>query len=218
LIKSYCINGEGINNEDLICAGIKDASVVFAANGEDFKNLSTLITAKEINNDIYTIAIQNKSYRNELFDKIKIDLILQPQHKIAAKVHSLISEPYLNDFYKEIENLDNDVVQRIEYKLSEDDLQTWHFRLNNEKSFFNNIKESKVKIKDLIPFGHKIIPLMISKECGEKIVDPKLSTIIQENDVVLFTGNNESFCRQRLMMYNINVYEEYQIRKQKKVK
>ena len=216
LIKSYCIDGEGINNQDLISAGLKDASVVFAANNEDFKNLSTLITAKEIKSDIYTISVQNKSYRNELFDKIKIDLILQPQHKIAAKVHSLISEPFLNEFYNEISKLDKEVVQRIEYKLSEDELQTWHFRLNSEKSFYKDIQNKNIKLKDMIPFGHKIMPLMVSKEDGSNIVEPKLSMILEENDVILFTGKNESFCRQRLMMYNKNVYDEYQNRKQKK--
>lgn len=215
LINSYCIKGEGINYEDLLSAGIKDASVVFAANYKDFKNLSTLITAKEINNDIYTISIQNKSYRDDLFNKIKIDLVLQPQHKIAAKVHSLISEPFLNIFYNKIGELEKDDIQRIEFKLNQDDLHTWHFRMNNEKSFYKKLKDRKILLKHILPVGHQISALMVYKENGDTIIEPKKSYVIEKNDVILFAGNNDSFYRQRLMMYNENVYKEYQLRRNK---
>ena len=212
IIQSQQIQGVGVSATNLKSAGIEDASVVFAANTDDFKNLSTLITAKNINPNIYTITKQNRFYKKELFDQLDINLIFQPQYSIASKVHSLISEPYLNVFYKEIEHLDYSEVKRIEVNINQDDIETWHFRINEEKSFYNKISSIEgVKIKDIIPFSHKIKPLMISNE-NNHLIEPSVNYKIKEGDVILFCGNQESFCRQQLLMYNVNIYNEYQIR------
>ncbi len=212
IIQSQQVQGVGVSATNLKSAGIEDASVVFAANTDDFKNLSTLITAKNINPNIYTITKQNRFYKKELFDQLDINLIFQPQYSIASKVHSLISEPYLNVFYKEIEHLDYSEIKRIEVNINQDDIETWHFRINKEKSFYNKISSiDGVKIKDIIPFKHKIKPLMISNESNH-LIEPSVNYKIKEGDVILFCGNQESFCRQQLLMYNVNIYNEYQIR------
>ena len=212
LIKGYCIKSDGTSHEDLISAGVKDAEIIFASNEDDFKNLSTLITAKEINENIFTITIQNKNYRDDLFSKINIDIILQPQYKIASKIHSLISEPYLNSFYKQIDLLTKSEMKEILNGLTKDNLRTWHFRVNKEKSFFKLLLKDKIKLIDLIPIGHCIKTLMIERG-HKKIINPKLNEIIKDDDVILFTGNKEDFGRHQLLMYNKNIYNEYKIRR-----
>lgn len=212
LIQPHFIDGEGVGKTNLHNAGIENASVIFAANDDDFKNLSTIITSKNLNPDIYTIAIQNKSYRKDLFDNAGIDLKMKPQYSIAAKVHSLISEPYLNVFYKEISELDIKTIKRLNSSLNKNDLETWHFRINDEKSFFDQLKNN-ITINDIIPFNHNILPLMIQKADDSIILEPETSYILEENDVVLFSGKHESFCRQQLLMYNVNIYKEYEFRK-----
>lgn len=214
LIQNNFIEGEGVSRHNLHNAGIETASVVFAANDDDFKNLSTIITAKNINPDIYTISVQNKSYRKDLFENANIDVTFKPQYTIAAKVHSLISEPYLHVFYNEISNMDLKQVRKINLNLNKNDLLTWHFRICEEKSFFKKIQNG-ISLNDIIPYGHNIQALMIKKENGDLLLDFDNNYIIEKNDVILFSGKNESFCRQQLLMYNINIYEEYQFRKNK---
>lgn len=218
-INNHCINSDGVSSEDLINADIKNASVIFAAKNEDFKNLSAIMTAKELNPEIFSISIQNKSYRDELFEKLNINLLLQPQYKIAEEIHSLISEPYLYSFFKEINNMKISCVQELEKRIPFSGISTWHFRINKEKSFHKkHLKDGNtIILANVIPIGHHITTLMVKKSNGDKIIAPDLTTPIEKNDVILFAGKHESFCRQRLMMYNINVYEEYQNRYNKKV-
>tara|TARA_Y100001960_G_C14783753_1_gene889087 strand:- start:1472 stop:3091 length:1620 start_codon:yes stop_codon:yes gene_type:complete len=214
LIQGRQIKGGGVSNQNLKAAGIENASVVFAASEDDFKNLSTIISAKKINENIYTIAKQNKFYKKELFDNLNINLVYQPQYSIATKVHSLIAEPFLNIFYNELKNLDYEKIKRLEMNLNNSDIETWHFRINNEKSFYKELKNKNLFIDDIIPHQHNIKPLMIYNKNYVKI-EPKRNTKIKEGDVLLFSGNYESFCRQQLLMYNKNIYQEYQFRKNK---
>ncbi len=214
LIQSQQIVGSGVSKNNLNAAGIEDASVIFAAGADDFKNLSTIITAKNINPNIYSIATQNKFYRKELFDSAKIDLIFQPQYSVATKIHSLISEPYLNIFYNEIKKMDVNFIKKLELNINQDFLETWHFRVNDEKSFFDDIKKGTVLLSDVIPKGHNIKPLMLIED-DNITIEPPLSKVLKENDVILFTGQKESFGRQQLLMYNKNIYQEYQFRKNK---
>jgi hypothetical protein len=101
--------------------------------------------------------------------------------------------------------------------LNKNDLETWHFRINNEKSFYHLIP-CKIIIEDIIPHGHNIRALMVQKENNEIVLEPELDYVLEENDVILFSGKHDSFCRQQLLMYNINVYDEYQYRKNKEIK
>lgn len=214
IIQSQQIHGVGVSKANLKSADIENSTVIFAANDDDFKNLSTIITAKSINPDIYTITKQNKFYKKELFDKLDINLIFQPQYSIATKVHSLVSEPFLNVFYNQISEIDYNIIKRIEINLNQDDIQTWHFRINSEKSFYSSVKKGEIELKDIIPFGHKIKTLMLKND-DYTIIEPPINQIIKDGDVLLFSGNNESFYRQQLLMYNKNIYNEYKTRKDK---
>lgn len=214
IIQTQQIVGSGVSKNDLSAAGIEEASVIFAAGSDDFKNLSTIITAKNINPDIYSISTQNKFYRKELFDSAKIDLIFQPQYCVATKIHSLISEPYLNVFYNEIKKMDFNFIKKLELNINQDFLETWHFRINEEKVVFEDVQKGQVLLSDVIPKGHNIKPLMLIEK-GNIIIEPALSKELKENDVILFTGQKESFGRQQLLMYNKNIYQEYQFRKNK---
>lgn len=214
LVQSNFINGEGVGKTNLMNAGIEDASVIFAANNDDFKNLSTIITAKNLNPDIYSISLQNKAYRKDLFENANVNLIFKPQYTIATKVHSLISEPFLNIFYKEMSEAEIKYIRALNTSLNKNDLETWHFRINSEKSFYKQLNTG-IFIKDIVPYEHNIKALMVKKEDENIILEPKDDYLLEENDVVLFCGKNESFCRQQLLMYNINVYNEYQFRKNK---
>lgn len=213
---SYHMQGVGVSKNELNEAGITKSSVIFVSNQDDFDNLSTIITAKELNSSIYTISIQNKNQSSEIFKNADIDLNLQPQYTIAEKIHSLISEPYLNLFFNEISKNNTNITMKLEYSLIENNIETWHFRINKEKSFFHLLKDNNIYLKDIIPYEHEIKTLMLKREDGSIILDPKENLKIKENDVFLFAGNNESFCRHQLLMYNKNIYEEYEYRKNKK--
>lgn len=215
LIQSQQIEGIGVSKTNLSAAGVEDASVILAAGLDDFKNLSTIITAKNINPDIYSIATQNKFFRKELFDSANIDLVFQPQYSVATEIHSLISEPYLKVFYDEIKNMDINFIRKMELNINQDFLETWHFRINEEKTVFLDVTKGEVLLSDIIPKGHNIKPLMLIDDNDNIIIEPTLSQTLNKNDVILFTGQKESFGRQQLLMYNKNIYKEYQYRKNK---
>ena len=63
----HCITGRGTEANTLIQAGIADASVVIAATDDDANNLSILVTAQQLNNEVITIGRACKEANHSLF-------------------------------------------------------------------------------------------------------------------------------------------------------
>ena len=102
------IVGRGTEADTLHEAGIMDASVIVAASDDDANNLSVLITAQLINEDIYTIGRVSKEANQTLFMQAKCDYIMRRSLLVANQSLTSISRPLVSKFIKYSSSLSSD--------------------------------------------------------------------------------------------------------------
>jgi Trk K+ transport system NAD-binding subunit len=90
----------GVNAKTLTQAGIESAVGLLAAANDDGQNLSVLLNARSLNQNLFTIVRQN-SHQNELaFEKANADMIMQPTLVTARKILLLLIAPLLKHFFR----------------------------------------------------------------------------------------------------------------------
>ena len=100
--KKSAIFGDAQDYQELIKAGVKEASAVVAATKDDLINLTILLTAKKINPDIYTIGRENSLDDITVFSSANIDRVYILEDIISENVHQLISMPLAHRFMQEL--------------------------------------------------------------------------------------------------------------------
>lgn len=94
------IVGRGTEAKTLQEAGIEDASLIIAASDDDANNLSILITAKQLNKDIYTIGRVSNEANQVLFKQAYCDYIMRRSLLVASEVLTSISRPLVSKFLR----------------------------------------------------------------------------------------------------------------------
>ena len=132
------IKGRGTEAETLKQAGIERASIVVAATDDDANNLSILITARDINAQIYSIGRVNDESKHSLYERVNCDYIMRRSQLVSNEVLTLVSRPLVSRFLSEISTLDapstETLIDQVE-EISEGSAPvTWRLTLNEEFS------------------------------------------------------------------------------------
>ncbi len=90
--------GRGTEAKTLREAGIEDASVIVAASDDDANNLSILITAQQLNKEIYTIGRVSSEANHMLFVRARCDYIMRRSQVVANETLTVISRPLVTRF------------------------------------------------------------------------------------------------------------------------
>ncbi len=93
-----CILGSGTEAGTLEEAGIRDAVGIVAGTDNDINNLSIVITAREMNPDLFVVIRKNKRYNDLLFEHFKADISMQPSNIIAHECLAHMISPLLAQF------------------------------------------------------------------------------------------------------------------------
>ncbi len=93
-----CITGSGAEAKTLNEAGIKDATGIVAGTDNDINNLSIVMTARELNPDLFVVIRKNKRYNDVLFEHFKADISMQPSDIIAHECLAHMISPLLAHF------------------------------------------------------------------------------------------------------------------------
>lgn len=128
------ILGRGTEAKTLNDAGIMDASVVIAASADDANNLSVLITAQQINKNIYTIGRVSREANQILFAQADCDYIMRRSQLIANAALTRISRPLVSKFI----TYSNSLSPAATHQLADDILSltghrdpiTWRLRID----------------------------------------------------------------------------------------
>ncbi len=111
------IAGRGTQAETLEAAGIERAVGLLATTRDDVDNLSILITARSINDSLFTGALCNRWSSAALFRAAELDFVGQPGALIAGTVISHIRSPLLEPFFDRLEQgedqLSAEVLKRL---------------------------------------------------------------------------------------------------------
>ncbi|VAW75404.1 Potassium channel protein, partial [hydrothermal vent metagenome] len=94
------IEGRGTEAGTLLLAGVKSVNGIIAGTDNDTNNLSMLITAKNLNPDLFTVIRQNHRANDSIFQAAQPDLIMQPGTITAQYILNLILAPLLDDFLR----------------------------------------------------------------------------------------------------------------------
>ncbi|NOQ69108.1 MAG: potassium transporter TrkA [Gammaproteobacteria bacterium] len=197
------IVGTGIDEKSLKKAGIDDAVGIIAGWDNDSNNLSIVMTARQLNPDIFVVARQNLRDNSELFVKSKADLVMQPREITARMIRALFLNPllieYLNNAKKQDEEWSNIVISRLSAVVGDKKPHIWTAEINTKQApaIINALNLGRnttlnYLTQDPVSRDHKLkcVALLIERQ-GDYQMMPDDSTKIEIGDRILFCGKRE---------------------------
>jgi Trk K+ transport system NAD-binding subunit len=96
------IIGRGTEADTLRAARIDEAVGIVAGTDNDTNNLSIVVTARDINPSLFTVARQNRRSNEDLFRAADVDVVMERSDIIAHKILALITAPLLSGFLRSV--------------------------------------------------------------------------------------------------------------------
>ena len=200
-------------------AGIDDAIGIIAGTGNDPDNLSVLMTAHELNPNLFRIAHQNEDKNRPIFDAAKLDLVMQRGNLISDKIFALIRTPLLGDFLRIVGRFKkeraNELASRMIAVMGDDYPELWQLSVSQEEApaLVQRLKSSDVLIKDLLvrpeARERKLSAMVLFLKRGDgNVILPEGSRKIRPGDRFLLCGNKRAYNKLQVTIRNTS-YLEY---------
>lgn len=211
------ILGIGTDVETLQKGGVGDAVGIVAGTLDDADNLSIIITARDINPRLITIARQNLSSNKPVFRAANVNMIMEPVRVIANEIFVLIKTPLLMQFIYQLRAADDELARallmRISDAIQDQPLDTWSYQINehncpaihahlsaNREVLLDHLVRHPRDREDRLP----ALPLMLKR--GENLtMVPEATTSLQEGDEILFGGRHQAQVFMNWTTDNFNV-------------
>jgi Trk K+ transport system NAD-binding subunit len=196
------IVGRGTEAKTLLEAGISDASVIVAASNDDANNLSVMITAHQINKQIYTIGRVNDEENQSLFMQANCDYIMRRSQLVANEVLTSISRPLVSKFIKYSSSLKDDSTERLIKEIDKltgrHDPITWRLLLNAEQApaLTSHLEQGlplsvgQICQNQLLPRS-RCMPLLLQRGSVSHLL-PSSDTPLMLDDELLVCGRRRS--------------------------
>ncbi len=194
------IKGWGTEAVTLDKAGIRDAVGIIAGTDNDSNNLSIIMTAKEMNPNLFVVARNNLEENKRLFDAIKADIVMHPSSIIANKIVGLLATPLLYAFMglasQQTREWASEMVKRICLLVKEQVPEVWELVINDEEAL---AVHNKLAANELVTIGHILadpkkrdeqlstMPLLLQRN-GILTLLPDDKMQLQINDKLLLSG------------------------------
>jgi len=204
----------GIDERSLRKAGVEDAVGIIAGGADDSNNLSTIMTARQLNPEIFVVARQNLRDNSELFERVKADLVMQPREITARMIRVLFLNPMLCDFLKiaskQDEEWSNIVISRLSAVIGESKPHIWTIEITHKQApaVYKAIALGRRGTLDCLTMDplsreHRLecIPLLLVRN-GDDLLMPDDETEIKHGDRILFCGMREAM---NSMNWTLNV-------------
>ncbi|MEZ5479996.1 MAG: NAD-binding protein [Thiolinea sp.] len=202
----YLIEGYGTGADTLLQAGIKEAAGIIAGTDNDANNLSILLTARELNREVFTVARQNNRANALIFEQANFDLIMKRGDVVAHKIFALLRTPLLNDFLNLAGDRDgswaNLLLSRILGVTDELEPHLWELKVTEHSTpalyhaCLPGHERLAVRLQTLLRDpAHReqvlrAIPLLLKRE-GAVLLLPAEETELRVNDRILMCGTRQ---------------------------
>ncbi|GAW87301.1 conserved hypothetical protein [Bathymodiolus platifrons methanotrophic gill symbiont] len=213
------------NAKTLRTAGIDQAVGILAAADDDGQNLSVLLNARSLNQNLFTIVRQN-SHQNELaFENADADMIMQPTLVTARKILLLLIAPLLKHFFRYLlaketgrDEVIRQVIRTLREKIGNKKplLVTIDFTREKSRAVIQCLDEgSDVLLGDIVanPRNREqdldLMPFVIQSG-GVQYILPAKDHKIKEGDQLLFCGT--AYAKQLLKATINNEYTLHYLR------
>lgn len=195
------ITGTGTDAETLLSAGVLNAAGIVAATDDDANNLSIIMTAMQLNPELFVVARQNLQENDEIFKAVNSNLIMKRGSIIAKKIFAIVTTPLLDEFLKLAATKNNEwangVISRISGVVKECAPDRWVIEIKSRDApavsmaIANSVQVPlSVFLRDPRDRNTPLscVPLMI-KRGRESILLPDADELLQKGDEILFCGH-----------------------------
>ncbi len=109
--------GRGTEAHTLMKAGVKEAVGIIAGTGDDVDNLSIVMTARELNPDLFIVVRQENQQNDALFDSFKADLVARRSLIVARRILMVATTPLLPVFLTHLVREDELFAAKVKTRL-----------------------------------------------------------------------------------------------------
>ena len=204
------ILGRGTEADTLEAAGIGDAVGLVAGTDDDANNLSIIMTARELNPDLFVVARQNHRDNQALFDAVEAEIVMHPGIIIANRIRVLLATPMLYEFTQLVKSQDDawacELISRVIAVVSSEVPDVWITTIDERgaPALLSWLERGKrgPTVADLLrlPSDRDVqmpaIALMLRHNGGREIM-PGPETRVREGDSILWCGRYS--VRQRML-------------------
>ena len=215
--EEFCVVGRGTEAETLSAAGVERAVGIVAGTDDDANNLSVVMTAAQLNPDLFMVARQNKCDNDDVFQAALLDLVMQRSEIIARDILALLTTPLLERFLTLIRDKDNDwaneKVSRLTAVVGETVPETWLVSLDKRHSpaVFGMLEAGEVLtlntlLRDSRNRDEQIdaVALMLKRRGGDVLLFPDDRLELQVEDQLLMAGSPHCANRLGWVLQNSN--------------
>ena len=208
------IEGRGTEAGTLILAGVNNAVGIIAGTDNDPNNLSILITAHDLNPELFMVGRQNYKNNNAIFQAAGIHIVMQPGTITARRILGILLAPLLSDFLRLTRDQDeawaNILVSRVAGVVEETAPETWDIDispLTTPALFDCLIRNESVPLEAICtdPRDHsqrlQCIPLLINRD-DEQLLLPDIKEPLQAGDKLLFCGHEQAAKQMNHLLYD----------------
>ncbi len=213
------IVGRGTEAAPLIEAGIRDAVGIIAGTDSDTNTLSAIMTARELNPDLYLIARQDRRADTEIFEAAKLDLVMEPSRLIVWRILPLLTTPILSRFLRLLRAGPEDQAAELRARIQEFcggvTPETWSFDISPSTASavyaaVDNGHDIRIQHLMMKPTDRhqqlKCIPLLLNRGAKNYMLpDPDMQ--VQRGDRILFTARCGSRHVMEWVLHNPKVLE-----------
>jgi len=198
------IAGSGVDEKTLNKAEIKQAVGIIAGTDDDSNNLSIIMTARQLNPNIFVVARQNQRDNTELFERSNADLVMQPREitarYIRAQLLNKLLIPFLLKASQQDEQWTNITVSRLSAVIGDRKPHVWTTIIDEENapaimhaiSLGRNVKLDCL-LTDPVACTHRLecLALLFQRD-GKKQLMPEDDIELKPGDQILFCGKREA--------------------------
>ena len=213
------IVGRGTEAVTLEQAGVVNAVGIVAGTDDDANNMSILMTAGEINPDLFMVARQNFRSNDTIFEAADIDLIMRRGSIIAHKLFALMRTPLLAKFLdlalQEDDSWANLLVSRIGGVIADKPPITWEIDITETEApaVYDRLQTGEpVQLTNIYkdPQNREqqlhCIPILIRRKKSQYLMLPDEHLQIEVGDEILFCGNQKARSMTDWLILNPHVF------------
>jgi Trk K+ transport system NAD-binding subunit len=195
-----CIVGSGTEAKTLLEADIKNAVGLVAGTDNDINNLSIVMTAYELNPQLFVVIRKNRRHNGSLFKQFSADITMQPTEIIAHECLAYLISPLLAQFLSLLRTQTNDwanqLISQLVGVVGDHVPETWAITIDQANApavmdFFNENKKVTLAHLTVNPSARTeslaVVPILLVRG-QETILLPDLSSSLMPGDRILLCG------------------------------
>jgi len=193
--------GRGTEASTLRQAGVEDAVGVIAGTGDDVDNLSIIMTALELNPNLFIVTRQENPQNDELFDSSQADLVARRSLIVARRILAVATTPLLPVFNDHLVNQPESFAEKLEHRLESildgrapvlwtlDLSGRWAESLSSARREKTVIRLEHLSVNARSPSPEKLPCICLLLERGSlRLFLPQQDQELLEGDRLLFAG------------------------------